>query len=398
MRFFLVGPYYPLRGGIAQYIGVLGQKLIGKGHQVKVLAFRKQFPKFLFPGQTQIEPSQEYIDLETDAVFVPWNPLTWFRTFLHARRGQPDALVFKYWMPFFAPGFAAVCALIKRFSPIRIIYILDNVIPHEKRAGDQFFTRLAFRWVDAFVIQSEVVRRDLNAWFPEAENREVKLVPHPIYDCYSDAGLSKREARQKLGLRPEGILLLFFGLVRRYKGLDVLLEAMPAVITEFGDDVHLLIAGEFYDREEIYVDQINKLGISKSVTLINRYVPNEEVNLYFRAADLLVLPYRSATQSGVIQVAFRFGLPVISTTVGGLPEVIKNGETGFLVEPEKPNLLSEAIIKFFRESWREKMGENLLKIHDRYSWDGMIDTLVHFAQKSDSHKPNGRRRNAQVGN
>jgi glycosyltransferase involved in cell wall biosynthesis len=377
--FNLVGPFYPLRGGIAQYIGVLGQKLQEKGHRVKVLAFRKQFPRFLFPGKTQLEASKEYIHLEAEAVFIPWNPLTWYRTYRQAKAGGAQALIFNFFMPFFAPGYAAVCVLVHWFTDIRIIYIIHNVIPHEKRPGDRFFTRLAFRWVDGFIVQAEVVRQDLFKWFPQAKNKPVVYVPHPIYDTYSGSELSREEARARLNRPTAEKLLLFFGLVRRYKGLDILLEAMPEVIRSLGE-VHLLIAGEFYEPEQEYRQIIEKLEIGDHVTMLNQYIPNEDVSLYFRSADVLVLPYRSATQSGVIQVAHHFAMPVISTRVGGLPEVIREGETGFLVEPEHPAALAKAIVEFFqyRNSHALKMGLESARL--RYTWDDMVQAIEELAK------------------
>lgn len=380
MTYFLLGPFYPLRGGIAQYIGVLGKKLLQKGHRVKVLSFRKQFPRFLFPGQTQMEESRDYIELDREPVFIPWNPLTWIKTFQTARSQKPDALIVKYWIPFFAPGFAAVCFLIKRFTAIRTIFILDNVIPHERRPGDRFLTRLALRWVDGFIVQSDVVRRDLNEWFPEAGERQMKYVAHPVYDCYSEADISPREARTKLGLQPDSKILLFFGLVRRYKGLDVLLAAMPRILQELGENVHLLVAGEFYEPEEVYHGQVAQLKLTDRVTIVNQYIPNEDVGTYFRAADLLVLPYRSATQSGVTQVAYNFGVPVISTRVGGLPEVVQDGETGFLVEPENPEQLAESVINFFNLDLGESLKENLKRAKERFSWDGMLDAIEELSR------------------
>lgn len=375
MTFYLVGPYYPLRGGIAQYLAILGKKLEEKGHRIKVLAFRKQFPRFLFPGQTQLETSSDYIKLESEALFIPWNPLSWWRTFRAVRRGQPAALIFKYWMPFFAPGYAAVCALTKLFTNTRTIYILDNVIPHETRPGDKFLTRLALRWVDGFIVQSDTVKQDLLKWFPAAVRRGLREVPHPVYDCYAGSDLSCETARERLELRADQKILLFFGLVRKYKGLDILLEALPAMISGLGGDVHLLVVGEFYEAEAMYRRKASELGIAERVSIINRYVPNEEVALYFRAADLLVLPYRSATQSGVVQIAYHFGLPVVSTRVGGLPEVIKEGRTGFLVEPDRPDQLSQAVLKFFREGRAEDFRKAGLEEAGKYSWGAMISAI-----------------------
>ncbi len=381
MIFFLVGPFYPLRGGIAQYLAVLGKKLEEKGHQVKILSFRKQFPRLLFPGQTQREESREFIRLPAEAVFIPWNPWSWIKTFQKARKGHPDALIFKYWMPFFAPGYAAVCGLLRYFTEIPVIFILDNVIPHEKHLADRFLTRLALRWVDAFIVQSEVVRRDLLRWFPEAERRRIALVPHPIYDCYSHVEMSREEARRKLGISRDKKLLLFFGLVRHYKGLDILLEAMPAIISRLGLDAHLLIAGEFYDPEISYRQQVEKLRLAEQVTIVNRYIRNEEVSFYFRAADLLVLPYRSATQSGVIQVANYFLLPVVSTAVGGLPEIIREGETGFLVEPESPAALTRAVVNFFQNIRSDAFAGGLENAKNRFSWENMLITIEDLARK-----------------
>lgn len=379
MTFFLIGPYYPFRGGIAQYISVLGQKLQERGHTVKVLSFKKQFPRFLFPGQTQIETSKDYIELDAQPIFIAWNPLTWLRTFLRIRRCKPDAVIFKYWMPFFAPGYGVICALTTWFTSVRSIYIIDNVIPHERRLADRFLTRFAFRWVRAFIVQSEVVRQELFRWFPEAKARKVELAPHPIYDCYASTDLSQAQARQKLGLGPQGKLLLFFGLVRRYKGLDVLLEAFSKLVARSGQGIHLLVAGEFYEPQEIYRKQVDSLGISDQVTIVNRYIPNEEVGIYFKAADLLVLPYRSATQSGVTQVAAHFRLPVVSTRVGGIPEVIRDGETGFLVPPEDADELARGIERALEEEVMGSVLDNLERRKGDYSWDNMIDVVEKLA-------------------
>jgi len=380
VRIFLVGPFYPFRGGIAQYIGVLGKKLVERGHEIRVLSFKKQFPKFLFPGQTQLESSRDHITLDTLPIFIPWNPFTWIKTFFHARNKKADALVFKYWMPFFAPGYAAVCALCKWFSPIKIIFILDNVIPHEKRPGDRFFTRLAFRFVDGFIAQSEVVQADLLTWYPEAKKKRVKLVSHPIYDCYSATELSQTAARKRLGTSEKGRLLLFFGLMRQYKGLDILLKAMPRIIYQSNGPIHLLVAGEFYEPQSHYEELIERLAIQDHVQIINQYIPNEDVSLYFCAADVLVLPYRSATQSGVVQVANNFNVPVISTRVGGLPEVIQDGITGILIQPEDPTGLADAVTSYFADECGNTFRQNIQSHKNSYSWDRMLETIEKLSQ------------------
>ncbi|TKJ39798.1 glycosyl transferase family 1 [candidate division LCP-89 bacterium B3_LCP] len=375
MTIYLLGPFYPLRGGIAQYIGVLGKKLLQREHKVKILSFKKQFPKILFPGRTQVETSKDVIELASHPVFVPWNPLSWFRTFSVIRRERPGALIIKYWMPFFAPGFAAVCALTKWFTKTRIIFIIDNVIPHERIPFDRILTRLCFRWGDGYIVQSQVVQDDLYMWFPEAKKRNVRLTAHPLYDCYSTETVSREEAREKLGLNQQQKVLLFFGLIRQYKGLQVLLDAMPEIIQALGSDVRLLIAGEFYEPEEKYRSRISDSGIQGEVVLENRYIPNEEVGTYFKAADLLVLPYLSATQSGVVQVAYNFELPVISTKVGGLPEVVIEGQTGYLVPPDNPAELAGAVADFFNQDKSAEMKRNIKDIKQQYSWDEMLQAV-----------------------
>ncbi len=379
MIFYLVGPLYPFRGGIAQYLEVLGEKLQARGHRVKGLSFRKQFPRLLFPGRTQLETAQRRFALDAEPVFIPWNPITWWKTFRRVRKGKPDALIFKYWMPFFAPGFAVVCALTRRFTDTRVIFILDNVIPHERRPGDRLLTRMAFKRVDGFIVQSEVVRRDLLNWFPEAENRRVVLVPHPVYDCYGGADLTPSRARERLHLDPDEAVILFFGLVRHYKGLDILLQAMPEIVRRLSSKVHLIVAGEFYDSADKYRRIVTDLNLTDAVTIVNQYIPNDEVALYFRAADLLVLPYRSATQSGVIQVAESFHLPVISTRVGGLPEMVREGVNGILVPPEDPQRLAAAVVDYFQSGKGEEMRGKMRERGD--GWDRLTEALEGLADQ-----------------
>ncbi|MBU1880721.1 glycosyltransferase [bacterium] len=278
-------------------------------------------------------------------------------------------------MPFFAPGFGFVGMLTRWFTGVKTLYIVDNVKPHEKRLGDRFFTRWAFRWVDGFVVQSEVVKKDLEDWFPASRHRIVSYVPHPVYDCYGDIELSRESARDQLTVDKQATVLLFFGLVREYKGLDTLLKAMPAILQNMGNGVQLLVAGEFYESEAKYRELIQRLDIEANVRLVNQYVPNEEVGRYFKAADLLVLPYKSATQSGVIQVAKHFKLPVLSTKVGGLPEVILDGQNGLLVEPNDPQALAEGVSRFFKSGLKDVIHQHLqIDVVDD-SWDKMLKAL-----------------------
>jgi glycosyltransferase involved in cell wall biosynthesis len=373
-RIAIVGPAYPFRGGIAQYLAILYQKLTQRGHDVLFLSFRKQFPKLLFPGTTQLEASQDRIPLVSTRLFTPWNLLSWWRSARAIRHFRPDLVVFKWWMPFFGPGFGTLARWVKRGTDAKIMYIVDNAIPHEHRIGDRSFTRWAFAPVDYFVAQSETVRKDMLTLRPDLDGSRLRLVPHPIYDCY-DAGRWTREtARKELGVT-ESKVLLFFGYIRRYKGLRHLIRALPALASQFHDDYRLLIVGEFYEGREDILKLIKEQELDNRVLLVDRYVPNEEVELYFRAADITILPYESATQSGIIQVAYGFDLPVITTDVGGLPEVVRDEETGFIVPPADPTAIADAVVRFYDGEWANRFKDNILAERAQYSWDRMIEAI-----------------------
>jgi len=367
MNIVIVGTAYPLRGGIAHYNALL-YKYLSKKHNVEIVTFSRQYPKILFPGKTQEEQGGIENALPTEQLIDSINPLTWYTAAKAIARKKPDLLIFKYWLPFFGPCFGMISRLVRRWTGTKVLFICDNIIPHEKRFGDKAFTRYAFRSVDAFIAQSAAVERDLNSFWPGSR---YALVPHPVYEIFGSS-LPKDKARAALGVTDERVIL-FFGYVRRYKGLHTLLDAMPAILNSI--KVKLLVVGEFYDDEEKYRAQIVEKGLQENVLVHSDYVPNEEVNKYFSAADIVVLPYISATQSGIVQIAYQFDKPVIATDVGGLSEVVLDGRTGYIVKPEAPEAVADAVVRFYQERREGEFVRNVQEEKKKYSWDNLVQAI-----------------------
>ena len=303
------------------------------------------------------------------------NPINWIRVASQIRKRQPDLLIFRYWLPFFAPCFRWIAKLAKRSTSAKVLFICDNVIPHERRPGDQLLTKYVFKQADFFIVQSDVVEADLKRYFPGSKYLKI---PHPVYEIFG-AALPKDEARQALNLTDKRVML-FFGYVRAYKGLHTLLDAMPSVLRQL--EARLLVVGEFYEEERAYREKIRQLGLENGVTVVSDYVPNEEVRLYFSAADVVVLPYVSATQSGIVQIAYNFNKPVIATKVGGLPEAVRDGETGFLVPPESPQALAEAIVRFYQENREQEFQERVKTVKQEYSWERFVLAIEELMKAS----------------
>ena len=371
MKVIIIGSAYPYRGGIAHYTGLLYKALLKRGHVVKVITFKRQYPKILFPGKTQIESGQLTEKIETLQLIDSVNPFNWFRVGFKVAFEKPDIVIFKYWMPFFAPCFGSIAFIAKVFSKAKIIFICHNIIPHEKTIFDTVLTKFAFLFVDHFIVQSSAVESDLLKVKPGAS---YKKVYHPVYEIFG-APIEKVKARQVLGLRPDDKVLLFFGYIREYKGLDILLRAMKFVLANF--QVKLLVVGEFYEKPQKYYQIVEEEGIADFVIFRDEYVPSEEVGVYFSASDVVVLPYKSATQSGIVQIAYNFNKPVIATNVGGLPEVVLDGKTGFIVEPS-PEKIAEAIVKFFKEALADEFSKNVEVEKRKYSWDVLVEAIESF--------------------
>jgi glycosyltransferase involved in cell wall biosynthesis len=369
MRIVIVGTSYPMRGGIAHYVALLYRKLVERGHTVKIISFTRQYPSLFFPGKTQQDHSKEVDSVPNEPVLDSINPISWLKTFKRIRDFGAEAVVFKYWMPFFAPSYACVALLGKVFGGSRTLFVCDNIVPHEHRPGDTLLTRIVLSIIDAFIVQSDVVLSDLLTFKPRAQ---YALVPHPVYETFK-ADLTRDEARRRLGLGREDKVALFFGYVRRYKGLSVLFDAFGLLAER--KDTKLLVVGEFYEPEKPYTDQIARLGIQEQVMVVNEYVPNEDVGIYFVAADVVVLPYITATQSGILQIAYNFDRPVVVADVGGLAESVDEGRTGYVVAPGDPHVWASALERFFQESKETDFSANVASYKQRFSWDQLAEAI-----------------------
>jgi glycosyltransferase involved in cell wall biosynthesis len=377
VKIVIVGTAYPLRGGIAHYNALLASALSAR-HTVETVTFKRQYPAFLFPGKTQEETGGEIHGTPAPRLIDSINPLNWISVGLELRRRRPDLLIFKYWLPFFGPCFGTIARIVRRGTPAKVAVICDNVLPHEHRPFDALFTRFLFRKTDFFIAQSDAVERELTAFWPGARYR---TVPHPVYNIFGSP-LEPQQAKSLLGL-PDTRILLFFGYVRRYKGLNVLLDALRLVPPDLG--IHLLVVGEFYDDEQKYRAQVRDLHLDERVTIHSDYIPNEEVAKYFSAADAVVLPYVSATQSGIAQIAYNFDKPVIATDVGGLAEVVIHDRTGFVVPPGDPAALAGAIMAFYREDRGAAFTLEVKQEKKKYSWENLVNAIESLAE--DRQKP-----------
>jgi glycosyltransferase involved in cell wall biosynthesis len=367
LRICVVGPTYPFRGGIAHYNTLMCQNLRLR-HRVRLISFTRLYPSFLFPGQTQLDYSDKPLRVEAEPLIDSLNPWTWWKAYRAVLAFKPDLLIFQWWNPFFGPPYALIGHLSRRLKGMARIFICHNVIPHEKGLLDGILSRAALGAGTHFVVHSHQDEQALQRLFP---NSAIRVTPHPTYDIFGQGLMDKEEARRKLGL--SGPTVLFFGHVRSYKGLAYLLEAAPVVLREM--PCTFLIVGEFYEDKEPYHRMIQELGIEGSVRVIDRYVPNEEVGLYFSAADVVVLPYVSASQSGIAQIAFGMERPVITTKVGGIPDVVSHGNTGYIVPPRDSMALADAMIHFFREGMSIDWAGNIRSEQGKFCWDALVDVL-----------------------
>jgi glycosyltransferase involved in cell wall biosynthesis len=374
MKITILGTAFPLRGGIAHYNALLAASL-GAAHTVDTVTFKRQYPAFLFPGKTQQESGETVTAVPAPALVDSINPLNWVRVGRMIRDRRPDVLIFKYWLPFFGPCFGTIARIVRSNKHTRILCICDNVLPHERRPLDISFTRYAFGAVDAFIVQSSAVERDLQQLLPRARYRHV---PHPVYNIFGTA-VGKAEARTRLGITDERVML-FFGYVRRYKGLHILLQAMPLLLARL--PVRLLVVGEFYDDEHSYREQVRTSGLEHAVTIHAEYVPNAQVGEFFSAADVVVLPYVSATQSGIAQIAYNFDRPVIATNVGGLAEVVIDGQTGYVVPPGDPASLAAAIERFYTGRHEQEFADHVREEKRKYSWENLVIAIEQLTASS----------------
>ena len=375
----IIGPAHPLRGGLATFNQRLATEFTNQGHNCSIYSFSLQYPSFLFPGTTQYstEPAPEKITIHTliNSVY----PLNWIRIGNRLKKERPDIIVVRYWLPFMGPALGTILRRVRKNKHTRIICIADNVIPHEKRPGDTSFTKYFLRSCHAFITMSEKVMRDLKSFQP---NLPAKQVLHPLYDNFGNI-VSKTDARRHLGLPGQEKIILFFGFIRKYKGLDLLMEAMAEGSIK-NSGIKLLIAGEFYEDASTYNELINKLGIRDQLILRTDFIPDSEVKYYLCAADAVVQPYRNATQSGVTPLAYHFEKPMVVTNVGGLPALVPDRKAGIVVEPT-----SDAIAKGILELYQ--LGEEYFIPHlrsekQKYSWEKLVASILELAYEDKIHK------------
>jgi len=379
-KVIIIGPAYPLRGGgLTTFNHRLSKELTTQGHDCQIYSFSLQYPSFLFPGKTQYsdEPAPEGIIIKS--VINSINPFNWIKIGNRLKKEKADIIIVRFWLPLMGPALGTILRRVKKNKHTKIICLADNVIPHEKRIGDKPFTRYFLKSCDAFITMSEKVLADLRLFQKTMpDGRQAKpayLVPHPLYDNFG-AIISRQDARTHLNLPLNEIIILFFGFIRKYKGLDLLLEAMADErIKNAG--IKLLVAGEFYEEEKKYREQIDLLGIKDQLILKTDFIPDSEVKYYLCSADAVVQPYRNATQSGVSPLAYHFEKPMIVTNVGGLPALVPHEKAGLVTEPE-PKAIADSILKFYQ------LGEDFFIPHlrtekQKYSWENMVNSIFQLA-------------------
>ncbi len=364
----IIGPAHPLRGGLTTFNHRLAKEFIALGDDCVIYSYSLQYPSFLFPGTSQFTDEPAPANLTIYTIINSVNPLNWVKVGRRITKDRPDIILVRFWIPFMGPALGTILRLVMKNKHTRIIGLADNIIPHEKRPGDKPFTKYFLGSCDAFITMSEKVMSDLRSI---EKSKPAQLVAHPLYDNFG-AAIAKDVAREKLGIDKKDKVILFFGFIRKYKGLDILLEAMAdARIKEAG--IKLLVAGEFYEGEKVYQEQIDRLGIRSQLIMRTQFIPDSEVVLYFCAADVVIQPYRNATQSGVTPLAYHYEKPMIVTNVGGLPAMVPDRKSG-LVAAVQPMAIASAILEFY-ELGEEFFIPHLRSEKQKLSWSKLVETI-----------------------
>jgi D-inositol-3-phosphate glycosyltransferase len=380
MKIISIGPSYPYRGGLASFNDRLAQQFTGEGHDVEILTFSLQYPKFLFPGETQFTDGPEPANIKITRLLNSINPFNWVATGIKIKKERPDILLIRYWLPFMGPCFGTIARIAKTNKHTKVICIFDNVIPHEKRPGDKILTTYFTNSIDGAIAMSQTVLDDLKTF---RQNIPVKLSPHPLFDNYG-LPVGRIEALAALELDSNNSYLLFFGFIRAYKGLDLLIEAFSDKRLR-NRKLKLIIAGEFYEDDTPYRDHIKKENLESDIIFFDHFIKDDEVPLFFSAADLVVQPYKTATQSGVTQIAFYFEKPMLVTDVGGLREIVRDGKCGYVVKP-KPEFIAEAILDYFENNKKEQFTEGVKQEKEKFSWDKMTGSIIEVYKKCTESK------------
>ena len=373
-KIVILGSAHPLRGGgIATFNERIAKAFMQEGHEVQIISFSLQYPNFLFPGTSQYTTEPAPADLIIHSLINSINPFNWFKVGNQIKKMQPDLVVVRYWLPFMGPCLGTILRRIKKNKTTQVVCIADNIIPHEPKPGDQLFTRYFVKPVDSFITMSEKVKEDLLVFAP---NKPTVFIPHPLYDNFGEK-ISKDLARKHLNIETDAKIILFFGFIRKYKGLDILLDSIK-ILQQSNPTLKLLIAGEFYDDEKSYKEQIDKLGIEQQLILRTNFINDNEVKYYLCASDVIVQPYRSATQSGVTPLAYHFEIPMIVTNVGGLAALVPDNKVGLIAEPNAASI-AEKIIQFFNNGEQQYL-PFLKEEKKKYSWSKMVEAIMSIAK------------------
>jgi len=370
-----IGTSHPYRGGLAVFNERLALEMQSGGNNVRIETFKLQYPSMLFPGKTQYSDSRAPENLNIVRTVNSIWPLNWIKVARRIKKEKPDIVLIRYWLPLMAPCFGTIARLIKKNGHTKIIALLDNIIPHEKRPGDNILTRYFEKPVDGFIAMSKSVLKELDLF----NNSKPRIFsPHPVFDNFGDS-ITRKDALQKLGLDPEYRYILFFGLVREYKGFDILINAFAdKAFREMR--IRLLAVGEFYVPRAPYDKLIREHGLEEDIMIFPDFIPDEEVAYWFCASDIIAQPYRTATQSGVTQIGYHFNKPMLVTDVGGLSEIIPHGKGGYVVKPD-PGAVSEALIDFFSNNRYSKFEAGIKQEKNKYSWDRMVRNFFLLAGK-----------------
>jgi len=372
----IIGPAYPLRGGLASFDERLARQFQQQGFDTNIYTFSLQYPNFLFPGTTQYSTEPKPVDLQIKVCINSIHPFNWLKIGLELKNLAPEIIVVRYWLPFMGPCLGTILRLVKWNKSTKVVCIADNVIPHEKRFGDTIFTRYFFKPIDAFVTMSAKVLKDLKSF----TNKPSQQIVHPLYDNFGEA-IDKKIARKQLGLEEDAQIILFFGFIRKYKGLDVLLDAMHLLKqNHHTSNIKLLIAGEFYEDKTPYEEQIEKLQLHNQLILRTDFIADSEVACYLSAADFVIQPYKNATQSGVTPLAYHFEKPMLVTNVGGLPDLVPNKKVGLVAEPNAATIAAKIEELYV-------LGEDFFLPHlreekQKYSWEILVNTITYLSKNN----------------
>lgn len=370
MKIAILSIFPPYRGGIAHF-NVKLYETLSQRHQVSVINFSRQYPNLFFPGKSQLDSDYRENNSFDKRIIDSINPVSWIKAYKVLKNQNPDLIIYKYWMPFFAPCLGSISFLFRKYLKGKSLAIIDNLIPHEKRFGDKLLNKFFLKQTDYFIVMSGQVEKELIYLKPKAK---YSLLQHPIYNNFGEK-ISQKIAKEKLGIK-ETKVILYFGFIRKYKGVKYLIRAVPGILKKI--DARIILAGEFYDDKSSYTDEIKKTNCSNKITVQDSFIPDSKVHLYFSAADLVVLPYVSATQSGIVKIAMNYDLPCVVTNVGGLPEIISDGKTGFVIEPKSERAISETVLKYFLETNQEKMIKNIKDNKRKYSWENFTQKTINL--------------------